>query len=125
MPRELTNLEVSDFLGRHPDVQQSVISNGPLTDQIFYPSAGVAVLDPSGRYVLVWSDASNRMHFVDLADMTQMAAIAASTNAPAYVSDPDYLGIIHDALRGMLTVGVDMGSLLLLGVGAILAAKYL
>src|SRR5947209_6737353 len=109
MPRALTNLEIDDFLQRHPDVSNAVHAidmGGPDAAPgwtLAYPSAGEAVLDPSGRYVLVWQDASRRWWYIDLADMMQMATIAAATNAPAYVSDPDYLGLIHDAISGVVS----------------------
>lgn len=98
--RELTNLEIDQFLARHPDVWDMVEANDR---QLVYPGAGLAVLDPSGRYVLVWKDASGIWHYIDLADMTQMQTIANSTNAPHFVSDPDILGLIHDQLVSMGT----------------------
>lgn len=49
------------------------------------PHYGLAVLDPSGRYVLVWRDASKRWWFIDLWDME---LFAREINKPLYWS-PD------------------------------------
>lgn len=103
MPRELTNLEVESFLQRHPDVETSVEaveSGGVAQLPIAYPGAGVAVQDPSGRYVLVWRDATRHWHFIDLSDMTLMNTIAEQTNKPQFISDPDYLGALKEAVFG-------------------------
>jgi len=122
MPRELTNLEVESFLQRHPDVQTSVEAveaGGVAQLPIAYPGAGVAVQDPSGRYVLVWRDATRHWHFIDLADMTLMNTIAAQVNNPPFVSDPDYLGAIRDAVFG--PSGLGSGGLIdILALAAVL-----
>lgn len=102
--RELTNLEIDQFLQRHPDVWDMVEANDY---RLVYPRQGLAVLDPSGRYVLVWKDASGVWHYIDLSDMTQMNAIAQSVNAPYFVSDPDLLGLIHDQISNIGTVTVS------------------
>lgn len=111
MPRELTNLEIDDFLNRHPDVWDSLNWDPAYS----YPQDGVAVLDPSGRYVLVWRDASRIWHYVDLADLREMQTIATSNNAPRFISDPDYLSLIHEQL-GVIWKGTEW-----LGLGLIVA----
>jgi len=122
MPRELTNLEIESFLQRHPDVQTSVEAvqaGGVAQLPIAYPGAGVAVQDPSGRYVLVWRDATRHWHFIDLADMTLMNTIAAQVNNPQFISDPDYLGAIRDAVFG--PSGLGSGGLIdILALAAVL-----
>ena len=122
MPRELTNLEVDDFLARHPDVWDMVDANA---DELVYPADGLAVLDPSGRYVLVWKDASGRWHYIDLADMREMQTIAESVNAPTFVSDPDYLGLIHERIQGLLTTSISVAipTLLLIAAGYFLLSR--
>jgi hypothetical protein len=102
--RELTNLEISDFLLRHPDVADMVGWDDSL---LVYPADGLAVLDPSGRYVLVWKDASARWHYVDLSTMPEMQSIAQAINAPLFISDADLLGLIHEQLLGIGSVTVS------------------
>ena len=97
--RELTNLEILQFRERHPDVDTMIDMDD---SQLSYPAPGLAVLDPSGRYVLVWRDASRRWHYVDLATVPEFQTIAAQVNAPRFVSDPDLLGLVHDLISNVL-----------------------
>lgn len=121
MPRELTDLEIDGFLERHPQVWTDVgiINGGGYTAApLAYPKAGMAIQEPSGRYVLVWRDASQRWHFIDLSDMSLMNTIADQLNQPPYVSDPDYLGGILDALQLTVSVGSEglMAAVVVIGV---------
>ncbi len=127
MPRELTNLEIDQFLQRHPDVDLAVwdITNyQPTALPLAYPDPGLAVKDPSGRYVLVWRDASLFWHYIDLADMTLMDTIAQETNRPAYISDPDYLGLLKDQLPSAKDL-INWTALGLIVVGAVIVGKIL
>jgi len=129
MPRELTNLEIENFLDRHGDVKASVyaIEHGGFTAlPLAYPLAGVAVQEPSGRYVLVWRDAVGRWHYIDLSDMSMMDTIAAETDQPAFISDPDYLGLIHEQIQQALNLtisGVEWVPLLVVGVLAVVLVQ--
>jgi hypothetical protein len=58
----------------------------------------VAVKEPAGQYVLVWRDASRRWHYIDLSGWPLMESVAAQTNRPAFVSDPQYLELIQSQL---------------------------
>jgi len=117
MPRELTNLEVDQFLQRHPDVWDMVDANAR---ELVYPQDGLAVLDPSGRYVLVWKDAIGIWHYIDLADMTEMQSIAESNNAPAFISDPDYLGLIQERIKDLVNTSLSIGIPTIVIVGGLI-----
>ncbi len=122
MARELTNLEVEQFLDRHPELRDMMDLRAR---ELVYPSDGLAVLDPSGRYVLVWQDFSRVWHFIDLADMTLMQTIANQANAPAYVSDPEYLTLIHEQLgtAGMGIGATVIAAALIVGAALLLRGK--
>lgn len=128
MPRELTNLEVEGFLQRHADVQQQKIiidGGGYASLPLAYPNAGVAVKEPSGRYVLVWKDASSRWHFIDLSDMSQMDSIARATNQAPFVSDPQYLELIQSAVSRALNLTVSGLEFVPFVVGGLVLYEFL
>jgi hypothetical protein len=131
MPRELTNLEIEAFLTRHAEIANAVqrIRDGGYTAvPLAYPNAGVAVREPSSRYVLVWRDASLHWHFIDLSDMTAMETIAAQVNLPEYISDPGSLELIHSELgnlgNAIVSVLRSLSVVLVIGLVAYLVFAF-
>lgn len=115
MPRELTNLEVNAFLARHPDIyqQKNLLDAGGPTSPAYplaYPLSGLAVQEPSTRYVLVWRDAGRVWHFIDLSDMPDFASEA---NKPQYYApDSSLVDAIMRRIQELLKTAEDLSGTL-------------
>lgn len=118
MPRELTEPEILDFLERHGDVwrMKTLIDNGSSPTAavpLAFPYHGLAVREDSGDYVLVWRDASERWHFIDLSDDP---AVGEEIGKPEFFSpDSSFLDNVLSELRnigGLMVLAVAVGLLM-------------
>lgn len=115
IPHRLSEQETSDFFARQS-------ANPILQDYLLrqQPPSGVIIEDGYGQ-ILVWFDASQRLHVIDVTNM----AIAAEVQKGIYTSDPEYLEAVTSALKQLVTVSLDFSFVAILAIAAYFLWPYL
>ena len=84
-----------------------------VTDRgVNWPPYGVIVA-PEGNDTLVWFDAANRLHVIDLSVIPNGNDLAVAVKKPDYFEDPKYV----ELWNSMIPSKVDIKQIMLLAVG--------
>lgn len=127
-----TAYTVSDpysFVSRYPDTpilgDNDWWFNHDLYDYVLdkgvgWPPHGIIVA-PEGRDMLVWFDASSRLHVIDLIKVPSGKNLSYSIKQEAYISDPEYLALFHEVIKPLVPTIPNITRLLMvvLGIGAV------
>ncbi len=91
--------------------------NHTLSDYVYdrgvgWPPYGIIVA-PEGRDTLVWYDAANRLHVIDLTKVPNGNDVAIAVKQPEYFEDPRYL----ELWNSMIPTKVDIKQIMFLALG--------
>lgn len=117
------------FVERYPDTpilgDNEWWFNHDLYDYIIdkgvgWPPYGVIVA-PEGRDMLVWFDASSKLHVVDLIKAPNGVNVAYAVKQPEYFEDPQYLELWKKIIKPLVPTVPDITKMLMvvLGIGVV------